>query len=89
MHDDAKIGDVRTTVNLEDDVAAGIEQLRRKKGLGLSEALNELARAGLKAGARPSVHEQRVRLKTRAMNLRMDVSNIAEALDIAEESGRS
>jgi metal-responsive CopG/Arc/MetJ family transcriptional regulator len=38
---------MRTTVTLADDVAAAVERLRKERGLGLSEALNELARAGL------------------------------------------
>lgn len=40
---------MRTTVNLDDDVAAAIDRLRRERSLGLSEALNELARRGLTA----------------------------------------
>jgi hypothetical protein len=42
---------VRTTVTLDDDVARAVEALRRDKGLGLSAALNTLARQGLGAGA--------------------------------------
>lgn len=40
---------MRTTVNLDDDVVAALERLRRERSLGLSEALNELARRGLTA----------------------------------------
>jgi len=73
---------MRTTVTLDDDVAAGVEQRRRERGVGLSEALNEIARAGLVGNARPS---QPVRLESRSMRLRVDVSNVAEALEAAEE----
>lgn len=73
---------MRTTVTLDDDVAAGVEQLRRERGVGLSEALNEIARAGLVGRARTTPP---VSLGTRSMHLRVDVSNIAEALDAAEE----
>lgn len=44
---------MRTTVDLADDVAAAVERLRREESLGLSEAVNELARAGLVARRRP------------------------------------
>ncbi len=72
---------MRTTVNLDDDVAAGVDQLRRARGLGLSEAVNEMARAGLVDRSRtPEV----VRLSSRDLKLRLDVSNVAEALEAAE-----
>jgi hypothetical protein len=38
---------MRTTVTLEKDVAAAIASLRRERGLGLSEAVNDLIRKGL------------------------------------------
>lgn len=72
---------MRTTVKLDDDVVAGVQKLRRERGLGLSEALNELARAGLVEGSRP---RRPVRLATRNMGLRIDVTNVAEALEAAE-----
>ena len=81
VHQDVDSPVMRTTVTLDDDVVAGVEQLRRERGVGLSEALNEIARAGLvrAPSSRP------VRLETRSMRLRMDVSNVAEALEAAEE----
>ncbi|MEA2130053.1 MAG: hypothetical protein QOJ85_2944, partial [Solirubrobacteraceae bacterium] len=38
---------MRTTLTLADDVAAAVEKLRRERSIGLSEAVNELVRAGL------------------------------------------
>ncbi len=38
---------MRTTVALDDDVARAVEELRRTEGLGLSAAINVLARRGL------------------------------------------
>ncbi len=38
---------MRTTVTLEDDTAAAVEQLRRERGIGVSAAVNELVRRGL------------------------------------------
>lgn len=72
---------MRTTINLDPDVAAAVDRLRRDEGLGLSEALNRLARAGL---ARPG---RRPRFKQRTADLGgflVDVSNVQEALDVAE-----
>ncbi len=40
---------MRTTVNLTDDVAAAVAQVRRKRSIGMSQAINELIRAGLTA----------------------------------------
>ena len=48
-HRGASVEDMRTTVTLAPDVAAAVEQLRREKGWGPSEALNDLARRGLAA----------------------------------------
>lgn len=74
---------MRTTVRLDDDVAARVEQLRRQRHLTLSEAVNELARAGLRA--RPQRRQYRQR--TRPMKMRIDVSNVAEALDQLDDTG--
>ena len=38
---------MRTTVRLDPEVAAAAERLRRERNIGLGEAVNELARAGL------------------------------------------
>lgn len=38
---------MRTTVTFADDVAAAIEAHRRESGAGLSDAVNDLVRAGL------------------------------------------
>jgi metal-responsive CopG/Arc/MetJ family transcriptional regulator len=71
---------MRTTVVLDDDVVAALDRLRREKGLGLSEALNELVRSGLhQREPRP-----RAPLEASDLGLRIDVSNVAEALDFAE-----
>lgn len=71
---------MRTTVTLADDVAAGLEKLRRERGLGLSEAVNDLVRAGLMdRGAR-----QRVELPTHDMGIGIDVRNVGEAIEAIE-----
>jgi Arc/MetJ family transcription regulator len=71
---------MRTTISLDDDVAAAVERLRRDRQIGLSEAVNELVRAGLVAPRKRPVFRQR----SAELGLRIDVSNVAEALDLLE-----
>jgi hypothetical protein len=72
---------MRTTVRLDDDVAAAAEALQRERHIGLSEAVNELARAGIQRKGEPRAFHQR----SQALGLRIDVSNIAEALELLDE----
>jgi hypothetical protein len=78
---------MRTTVNLDDDVAAAVEELRREQGVGLSQAVNELARAGLgrRAQRRPAVT-----FTPRALGIKTDISNVAEVLELLDaEDGQA
>jgi len=68
---------MRTTVTLDDDVAAAVGRIRRERGVGVSQALNELARAGLLVKRRPQRHRQR----TASLSLSVDATNVAEALE--------
>jgi Arc/MetJ family transcription regulator len=68
---------MRTTITLADDVAAAVEKLRRDRGVGRSEAVNELVRRGLKAeldvgGFRQKVHD---------LGNGVDFSNVAETIE--------
>jgi len=73
-------GAVRTTVDLDDDTARAVERLRKDHDLGLSEAVNTLIRKGLL-----SPPEQRTFVPpTRPLGLKIDVSNVAEALEVLE-----
>ncbi len=74
---------MRTTVELADDVVAAVEQLRRQSGMGVSEAVNELARRGLLPRPAQPPFEQ----PTRALGIKIDVTNVAEALDLLEGTG--
>ncbi|MGH3898280.1 MAG: ribbon-helix-helix protein, CopG family [Pseudonocardiaceae bacterium] len=71
---------MRTTVSLDDDVAAAVQRLRAERNIGLSEAVNELARAGL------TVPSQRTRFiqRTFPMGARLDVTNVGDALEYLE-----
>lgn len=71
-------------MTLAKDVAAAVEQLRREEDIGVSEALNRIARAGLAVagkGKRPQPFRQRTAKMGR---FGIDVSNVADALEIAE-----
>lgn len=72
---------MRTTVQLEEDTAAAVENLRMEKGIGVSEAVNELIRLGLLAGEKRGRFVQ----KTRDLGLKIDVTNIADAIEILED----
>ena len=69
---------MRTTVRLDPEVAAAAERLRRERHIGLGEAVNELARAGLSRGSQPSHFKQR----TADVGLKIDVTDVADALEL-------
>ncbi len=74
---------MRTTVSLDDDVTAAVDQLRRERHIGLSEAVNELIRAGLRAPRRRQEFVQR----SSELGLRIDVMNVTEALELLDGAG--
>ena len=76
---------MRTTVTLDDDVAAAVRQLRDERHIGPSEAVNELARAGLRQRQQRQVFKQ----DSFDLGLRIDVSNVAEALELLEDDESS
>ena len=71
---------MRTTINLDDDVLVAIAQRREESRLGLSEAVNQLIRLGLAALVDRPPFTQR----TSRIGLRVDVSNVGEALELLE-----
>jgi hypothetical protein len=68
---------MRTTITLSDDVAAAVEKLRRERSIGLSEAVNDLVRAGLTTRRSGSPFRQ----KAHDLGPGIDYSNIADALE--------
>jgi hypothetical protein len=73
---------MRTTVVIDSDVAAEIERLRRE-GMGLSEALNLLARRGMSRS--PASKSGKYRHRTSRIGLKVDVTNIADVLDLLDD----
>jgi hypothetical protein len=74
---------MRTTVTLDDDVAAAVGRVRRERGVGVSEALNQLARAGMtvKRPRQPYKH------RSTKLSLSVDIANVAEALEQLDGPG--
>lgn len=73
---------MRTTVTLDDDVSKALAELRRERGLGTSEALNELVRRGLAATPEPT---PAFRQRTSSMGPpRVPLDDIGQALEVLE-----
>lgn len=71
---------MRTTIEFADDVALALSRLRHDSGMGVSEAANFLIRQGLAAPTRTERFVQR----THPLGVRIDISNVAEALELIE-----
>jgi Arc/MetJ family transcription regulator len=77
---------MRTTLTLDDDVAATLESLRRNRRAGLKQLINEALRRGLKEMGRRQRPREPVRTHTVALGrLRVpSIDNIGEVLAIVE-----
>ena len=76
---------MRTTLSLDDDVAAALERLRRDRDASFKELVNEALRQGLRQMDRK---QRRTRFHTRAVDLGRcrvgSLDDVAEALALAE-----
>lgn len=72
---------MRTTVTLADDVAAAVQGLRQKTGIGASEAVNRLVREGLARPAERSIYVH----ESFDMRMKMNVNNVGELLGVLDE----
>lgn len=73
---------MRTTVTLAPDVAAAVEEIRRREGRGLSDVVNDLARRGLATDVperKPFVQK----VSSNGVPL-IPLDDISEALEILE-----
>ena len=71
---------MRTTITFDPDVLSAIQRLRRQRRIGMSEAVNELIRAGLRVKRPRPVFRQRVQ----KLGIKIDVRNIGEALELLD-----
>ena len=71
---------MRTTIEFDPDTAKAVERMRREQGTGVSEAVNELIRRGLRAAP----EEKPFTPIRRDLGLVIDVSNVADALDLLD-----
>ena len=69
---------MRTTVTLADDVAAAVERIRRERSIGISEAVNQLVRAGLAKQDKPPAP---FRQKAHDLGRGIGFDNIADTLE--------
>jgi hypothetical protein len=72
---------MRTTFKLDNDVAAAAERLRREEGIGISEAVNRLARAGM---VKPSTRA-RYRHEAVDLGIKVDVTDIGSVLELLDD----
>jgi hypothetical protein len=71
---------MRTTVTLDDDVAAAVQRLARERGLPFKQALNALLRVGLSSGTSSRPYA----VPSRALGLRPGV-DLDKALRLVGE----
>jgi hypothetical protein len=79
---------MRTTLSLDDDVAAQLEAWRSKQNLTFKEAVNSALRRGLNELSRPKPHKP---FRTKAIDMGrcrfVNLDNIWEILDEVEDTG--
>ena len=76
---------MRTTVNLDDDVAAAVARLQRERGLGFSAAVNELARSGIATHRVDFVYSH----PSYDLGLQVDLTSVADTLELLDELDRA
>jgi hypothetical protein len=72
---------MRTTVTLDEDVAAKLKQTARERGVSFKVALNDVVRAGLRGTTKPA---QPFQIQARPMGVRPGI-NLDKALRLAGE----
>jgi hypothetical protein len=78
---------MRTTLTLDDDVAAALDRLRKARRGSFRDLVNEALREGLRSLTAPP--RRRMRFRTRVVDLGRcrpgNVDNVAEVLAVAED----
>jgi len=78
---------VRTTLTLDEDLAALIGRIRRERGIALKTIVNEAIRRGLQQMAAPQESKRTIKTKSVALGdcLVGNIDDVAEVLANAEE----
>jgi hypothetical protein len=81
---------MRTTLTLEDDVAAAVERRRREQNHSLKQEVNDLIRLGLMHVDTDTSQPPQFKVEPLdAGGLLIDIDDVSAALDIAEGPWRS
>ena len=79
---------MRTTLTLDDDVAAQLERLRRTRNANLKDLVNEALRRGLRDMSAPQKKRRTFRTRVFRMGKPLvNIDNVAEALAYLEGEG--
>ena len=81
---------MRTTLTVDDDIAARIEERRRTDGQSLKQVVNQLLREGLRSSERQS-EARPYRTKTHGLRLRpgFDAARLNQLVDELETEERA
>lgn len=83
---------MRTTLTLDDDVAAELRRVQQETGEPWKQIVNDVLRAGVtarSAGRRRARRTERTRSVRLGRPLIGDIANVQEALSLAEGDARS
>lgn len=72
---------MRTTLTLEDDVAAKLEERCRRSGRTFKDVVNDLLRLGLEASRTARAKPYRVRARPLYLRDGLSLDNVAEVLE--------
>jgi hypothetical protein len=76
---------MRTTLTIDDDVAAELDRLQRSRDVSLKELVNDALRRGLREMRAPPKKRKPFRAPAYSMGEQLiDIDNVAEALAHAE-----
>lgn len=79
---------IRTTLTLDDDVAAGLRREVRRSGRAFRAIVNESLRAGLAAQARRTPEPYRIETFDLGLRAGLDLDDVEGLLDLVEGTDR-
>lgn len=79
---------MRTTISLDPDVAAAIDEVRRTEGVGLSAAVNDLIRRGLAKPDR-ATGTPPYQPRSAPLGIKVDITHIGDVLDVLDDERSS